>query len=142
MNDFIPPGLEVLKVNTLNLKRYFNEKIGRYKITDPNSTSSDTLTEVQRLGILIKQTQLVISCSSRRTEQKAVFKQLINDEIRPLFRQGNEEQCKHATKYLLGALLHRYFRLVEQYDSHNNIIKKLAHDKNVDKELEELRKKQ
>lgn len=120
--DFTPPDLGTLKANASNLDARFSTLIGRYQIC-PLAAESGVIGQrkTNSLEILIARTSLVTSCETDRTGQKEVFSQLVN-ELRAFISDSNEANCKQATLFLLGALLHRYFRLIQSYDSSNSIL--------------------
>ncbi len=117
---FTPPNLATLwgRVNVLD--EDFTTHIGRYKIP---ATASDEQPKPTTLYTLIARANaLEISCESERTTQKEVFSKLIV-ELRAVLHDGNEALCKQGTHVLLGALLHRYFRLLNEYDAYNSAAK-------------------
>ena len=117
---FIPPVFSVLRVNTLNLDTTFSTKLGRYKIVGPIASSDSSKDSSKKppssLQVLIDRTQLVIDSKTDRTTARDVFNQLVN-ELREVLRAGNEDQNNRGAMFLLGALLHRYFRLIKEQDN-------------------------
>jgi hypothetical protein len=116
---FTPPAYSVLRVNTLNLDSRLSTLLGRYKIVDnqatATSTSTNTLLPLQNsLEILLARTNQVIACETDRQTARDVFKQLAN-ELRDVLKEGDETKNQRATLFLLGALLHRYFRIINEY---------------------------
>lgn len=113
---FIPPGYSTLRVNTLNLDTKFSTKLGRYNIVESKPSSEKPLSSLE---VLIIRTQQVIVSKTDRATARDVFNQLVN-ELREILKGDNEEQKNRGAKFLLGALLHRYFRLIQEYDDYNN----------------------
>lgn len=116
---FTPPAYPVLRVNTLNLDSRLSTLLGRYKIVDNQasvaSTSNANPVPVQNsLEILLARTNQVIACETDRHTARDVFKQLSN-ELRDVLKEGDETKMQRATLFLLGALLHRYFRIIYEY---------------------------
>lgn len=106
---FTPPAFSTLRTNTLNLDTTFSILLGRYKIGEP---------EENLLKLLIARTQQVLDCKSGRTTQLKVFNQLVN-ELRQVLKENKKEKNDRGAEFLLGALLHRYFRLIQLYDDWN-----------------------
>ena len=121
---FQPLEFEILNTNTINLESKFSTRLGRYKIVDtaPKQASSSAAKKINTLELLILRTQQVIDCKTDRTSARDVFNQLVN-ELREVLKPNEktaEERTKdmeESTLFLLGALLHRYFRLIKEYDS-------------------------
>ncbi|MCL9685778.1 type IV secretion protein Dot [Legionella maioricensis] len=111
---FTPPQFPILNVNTLNLDTALSTLLGRYKIVDPTESGENQ----SSLRLLIARTQQVLDCKSDRVSQREVFNTLVN-ELREVLKEKDEEKHKRGTQFLLGALLHRYFRLISLYDSWN-----------------------
>ena len=106
---FTPPDLKTLKVNTNNLDVHFSTLLGRYQITEPN------VSKVNTLELLIARiNKLTTESESDRSSQLSVFTQLVN-ELRTTSHEGSDIQRARATQILLGALVHRYFRLINSY---------------------------
>lgn len=116
---FTPPSYPVLRVNTLNLDSRLSTLLGRYKIVD-NQTAIATPSSINSvplqtsLEILLARTNQVIECDTDRQTARDVFKQLAN-ELRDVLKEGDETKNQRATLFLLGALLHRYFRIINEY---------------------------
>ncbi|RUR18912.1 type IV secretion protein Dot [Legionella sp. km535] len=121
---FTPPSFSCLRADTLNLDDRFSITLGRYKIV-PVSQSSASSSSAQdqvvpsALEILLARTDGVIHCKSDRATVKDAFTRLCT-ELRAILHEGKEDKCKQATQFLLGALLHRYFRLIKEYDKCNS----------------------
>ncbi|KTD59034.1 hypothetical protein [Legionella shakespearei] len=116
---FTPPAYSVLRVNTLNLDARLSTLLGRYKIVDNQTavatTSSTNPAPLQTsLEILLARINQVIECDTDRLTARDVFKQLGN-ELRDVLKEGDETKNQRATLFLLGALLHRYFRIINEY---------------------------
>lgn len=113
---FIPPNLELLRISANNLDARFSTLIGRYQISAPETATAASQRKQSTLEILIARTNdSVTSCTTDRVTQQEVFSKLVDDELRPVLQEGNEAKCKQASLILLGALLHRYFRLLNEY---------------------------
>ncbi len=114
---FVPPAFATFRVNTLNLEIKYSTLLGRYQVVD--SQASDGSSEVQQssLELLIARTNEVIKCKSGRDTQVEVFNLLIN-ELRQISKK-DKEKIKQGTLFLLGSLIHRYFRLIKEYDDYN-----------------------
>lgn len=115
---FTPPKFSVLMANTRNLEIRFKTKLGCYSINDPEAKTDSTSPQQNSLEILLARTQEVIECETGRDTACDVFKKLVL-ELREVKKNGDEEQIKYATMFLLGALLHRYFRILKEYDESN-----------------------
>ncbi|BCA95799.1 hypothetical protein TUM19329_21600 [Legionella antarctica] len=109
---FTPPGFSTVRVNTRNLDITLSTLLGRYKIADVD----DAVIKRNSLEVLIARTQQVIDCKSARATQLEVFNLLIN-ELREVLKLKDQEKNNKGTLFLLGALLHRYFRLMQEYDN-------------------------
>ncbi|WP_454785793.1 hypothetical protein [Legionella sp. WA2024007413] len=109
---FIPPTFAKLRVNTLNLETKYSTILGRYTVVDSQVSEGSSA-----LDVLIARTNEVIKCKSDRTPQIEVFNQLVN-ELRQIPKE-NKKDTEQGTMFLLGALIHRYFRLIKEYDNHN-----------------------
>lgn len=122
---YSPPVFPLLKTNTVNLDSSYSTFIGRYSITDLAHAGSSSIatsfmgtpSEQGRSSYdIIRQriTDNVSNCpDTQRQTVCDVFKQLIAE------LDSNEDQSdakkKHYTLILLGALLHRYFRIIKEY---------------------------
>lgn len=102
-----------------NLAKVYSKHIGRYTIADNPVDSASAAATKNNLELLIERTELyVIKCETDRKTARDVFSLLITD-LRP-FITGTEDEIKNATLFLLGALIHRYFRLIKEYENYNN----------------------
>lgn len=115
---FTPPGLSILKVNTLNLDTQFSIKLGRYKIIASSLSPSSSAKPQSTLEVLIAIIQQTMVCNTERLTARDVFTQLAN-ELNEIVKAEKKEQYPRAAMFLLGALLHRYFRLINEYDNFN-----------------------
>lgn len=114
---FIPPNLALLWERINSLDEDLSTYLGRYKI---KPTSSDQQPKETTLLTLIARANLLEkACESERTAQKEVISKLVG-ELRTTLLEGDEAKCCRATKILLGALLHRYFRLINEYKTFND----------------------
>lgn len=104
---------EYLKNNILNLEKSYSNYLERYTIID-NSTENSLQVLISRINTN------VIQCKTERKTAQKVFSQLTT-ELRP-FITGTSEVIKNATLFLLGALVHRYFRLIIEYNDYNKSI--------------------
>lgn len=117
---FIPPNLALLWDRINSLDEDLSTYLGRYKI---KPTSSDLQPKDTTLLTLIARTNLLErDCESERTAQKEVISKLVG-ELRTILLEGDEVKCQNATQILLGALLHRYFRLINEYKTFNDAAK-------------------
>ena len=118
---FSPPGFPIIMVNTLNLDWKLSTLLGRYnklmsKASPSTAALSPHLAAQSPLEILLARTNYVIDCkTTNRTTARDVFKQL-SIELREVLNEKDEAKNKQATFFLLGALLHRYFRIIKEYD--------------------------
>ncbi len=109
---FTPPSIEKLVENTNKLEERFSIQLNRYSIKKPESIKKQT-----DLSWWFARTQGVVDCKTGRDTAHEVFNQLVNE-----LRHVNAEdpvQNKKATSFLVGALLHRYFRILQEYDDYN-----------------------
>lgn len=111
---FTPPPFTTFRVNTLNLDTAYSTLLGRYKVIEAQSSDS---TQQTSLEVLIARTNEVIKCKTDRESQREVFNLLVN-ELRQISKE-DKESTKQGTLFLLGALIHRYFRLIKEYDDYN-----------------------
>lgn len=111
---FKPLGFTTLSTNTRNLEARFSIFLGRYEV----GVSSASNSSATNLAILIKRTQAISLCDTARTSQRDVFTQLTNELIH-VQEENKEDKTHEATLILLGALLHRYFRLLKEADKLN-----------------------
>lgn len=114
---FIPPLMSVLTASIYNLDEQFSISIARHRIV-PRPDSPLNSTHV--LKTLIAGVDTLCESGTERESQVAVFKQLIDGGLRAISQnpEAIKEQQRGAL-YLLGALLHRYFRLIKSYDKYN-----------------------
>ncbi|MDI1352886.1 MAG: type IV secretion protein Dot [bacterium] len=115
---FKRPSFEILKANTYKLDARLSSLLGRYIIsTDPPASEEASLllkrNKPNTLEILIARTNQVVTCATDRVAPRDVFNQLSN-ELREVLKEGDEEKIKQGALFLLGALLHRYFRLLHE----------------------------
>ncbi|MFI4918120.1 MAG: hypothetical protein ACHP65_01030 [Legionellales bacterium] len=114
------PEFSELRVSTLNLDMRLSILLGRYTIViNPVvSAAAAASNSASSLEVLLERTSQVVLCETKRVGPRDVFKTLVAElkKIPP----DNEEQVKQGTLLLLGALLHRYFRILQEYDGYNN----------------------
>jgi hypothetical protein len=117
----IPPDFNELKDSISNFERRLSTLMGRYLITatTPPTSSAAIQHKPSQLEILIARTNAVTTCRTDRRTQQDVFALLVN-ELREVLQEGNKEKYDQATMILLGALLHRYFRVIDEYKTHND----------------------
>ncbi|AUH73528.1 hypothetical protein [Legionella sainthelensi] len=111
---YTPPPFATFRVNTLNLDTAYSTLLGRYKVVDARSSD---LVQQTSLEVLIARTNEVIKCKTDRESQREVFNLLVN-ELRQIPKE-DKEKTTQGTLFLLGALIHRYFRLIKEYDDYN-----------------------
>lgn len=114
---FIPPEFKLFKMNTLNLDKKYSSLLGRYQIDGSQGGEGFSGVHQTTLDVLIARTNQVIRCKTDRETQRDVFNQLAN-ELRQIPKE-DEERIRQGTLFLLGALIHRYFRLIKEYDDFN-----------------------
>jgi hypothetical protein len=114
---FTPPAFEKLRVNTLNLEVKYSNFLKRYRVVDEPVSEKAPVVQQTSLDILIARTHEVITCKTDRESQREVFNLLVN-ELRQIPKEDGEK-VKQGTLFLLGALIHRYFRLLNEYDTYN-----------------------
>lgn len=109
--------MSVLTASIYNLDEQFSTAIARHRIL-PRPDASLNSTHV--LKTLIAGVDTLSESGTDRESQVAVFKQLIDRGLRAISQKPDaiKEQQRGAL-YLLGALLHRYFRLIKSYDKYN-----------------------
>ncbi|KTD06598.1 substrate of the Dot/Icm secretion system [Legionella gratiana] len=108
------PPFATFRVNTFNLDTAYSTLLGRYKVVEAQSMDSVQQTSLE---VLIARTNEVIKCKTDRESQREVFNLLVN-ELRQISKE-DKEKTKQGTLFLLGALIHRYFRLIKEYDDYN-----------------------
>ncbi len=112
---FTLPPFSRLIVHTLNLETRLSSILERYTIID--NTLPPAAAPIDRLKILIARTNKVIECKTDRTTARDVFAKLVS-ELREVVLEGNEEKIHKSTLFLLGALIHRYFRIIKEYENY------------------------
>jgi hypothetical protein len=129
---FIPPVFSILRVNTLNLDTRFSTKLGRYNIEVPKAAKDSSDKPPTRLEVLIASTQQVIDCKTDRKTARDVFSKLVI-ELGEVVKTGTEAEKNTGVLFLLGALLHRYFRLINEYSAaYTNMFVKTSDVRNCD----------
>lgn len=108
---YTPPKYNVLRVNTLNMEALLSNSLKRYQI------SPSVIIKQTSLEILIARANDVIHSQTDRVSARDVIENLVN-ELRPCTKQ-NDDKNKQATLFLLGALVHRYLRLIKEYDHYH-----------------------
>jgi hypothetical protein len=114
------PEFPLLKVNTLNLNSRLSILLGRYTVvSNPllNGGAADVSVGETCLEVLIARTNRMLQCETKRVSAREVFKKLV-DELK-LIPKGNEALVKQGASVLLGALIHRYFRILQEYADYN-----------------------
>ncbi|KTD03524.1 hypothetical protein [Fluoribacter gormanii] len=114
---YIPPTFAKFRVNTLNLETKYSTILGRYTVVDGQVSDGLSSPQQSSLDVLIARTNEVIKCKSDRIPQIEVFNQLVN-ELRQIPKE-NKRDTEQGALFLLGALIHRYFRLIKEYDNFN-----------------------
>ncbi|CAM2986215.1 hypothetical protein [Legionella worsleiensis] len=118
--SFTPPSFANLGAYTFDLDEKLSVALGRYSIV-PISSSSHASSSAQEqvvpsaLEILLSRVHCVLDADTdRKTAKEAI--NLLSQDMRHVLQEGKEDKCKEGTQFLLGALLHRYFRLLNEYD--------------------------
>lgn len=107
---FTPPEQNALNESIRALDQTYSVLLGRFKINSIGSVSAlETL--------IARVNEHILKCKTDRVTALDVFTKLIDEEIRPILHNGTAEEKEQATLYLLGALLHRYFRIIKSYQS-------------------------
>ncbi|KTD73496.1 hypothetical protein [Legionella tucsonensis] len=117
---FTPLEFAKFRVNTLNLEAKYSTLLGRYRVVDSQVSDRSSVVQQSSLEVLIARTNEVIKCKSSRDTQVDVFNLLVN-ELRQIPKE-DKEKTQQGTLFLLGALLHRYFRLIKEYENPNGYI--------------------
>lgn len=107
---YIPPIFAIFRVNSLNLSAKFDIKLGRFELVADNQDAEKKSNELE---LLIARINIILKCTTKRDTAKDVFELLVN-ELRPVLKENDEEKEKDAVTLLLGALLHRYFRIINE----------------------------
>lgn len=108
----------LLKSNILQLGKSYSTLIGRYAIIDSSNDSSSK--SKNTLAILIGRVNDHVSQSTTgRTSQRDVFVKL-NNELTP-YIEGTLDEVKNCSLTLLGALIHRHYRLLVEDTTWNPI---------------------
>jgi len=130
---FSLPIFQELEANTKNLTALFSLHIRRFTIVEDSHSDekkggeeNESPDEKKRgeeikspehktLSILLARVNtLTTQCTTRREKELDVFKKLAT-ELGVVLEKGNDAEKQTATQFLLGALLHRYFRLQIKY---------------------------
>ena len=112
---FVPPNLENLKIRVSNLEGRFSILLGRYQIIKGHNN-----TRMKPIDSLIIKVLQITKEETDRKSQQQVLSQLV-DELRPIAQEADNTKCNQAALFLLGALLHRYFRLIKAYNEFNTV---------------------
>lgn len=91
--------VEDLAKKTQSLEQKLSKDLGRYNINDAKSTKTN-------FAIMEERINSVTTCATDRIEQRNVFSALLSE-------LQHAEKDERAPLILLGALLHRYFRIIE-----------------------------
>lgn len=116
---FTPPTFSKFRVSTLNLDASLSTKIGRYKIVEIPMINHFSSVKQDSLDVLIARTNAVLECNTDRQPARDVFIKLVN-ELRQI-PKDMEDKRREGAMFLLGALIHRYFRIINEYDNYNRI---------------------
>lgn len=126
---YTPPIFSELLQKTHNLIHTFSAIARRYNppgrasLDSPKewseiyklpSLASDNPSSLDVLLVLINEEMLKKKNCSDRASQIEVFRKLYT-ELFPVALQSNEENKKAALQMLLGALFHRYYRIIAEY---------------------------
>ncbi|MFI4918014.1 MAG: type IV secretion protein Dot [Legionellales bacterium] len=119
--SFAPPAFLTLRAHTLNLDTEFSTLLKRYKvIANPIDSAAAGVLPQSSLEVLLQRTSnFIVSCKTKRESARDVFKQLII-ELKQIPKE-DEKKIKQGAMFLLGALLHRYFRILQAYDGPENL---------------------
>ncbi|KTD78421.1 hypothetical protein [Legionella waltersii] len=121
---YTPLDFALFLAKTRNLEIQYSTLLGRYKIKSeaPVQVKQPPVQEqvVQSgLEILLARVHEVNTCKTERKTAQDVFIKLTT-ELRDVLKENNEERNRQASLYLLGALLHRYFRIIKEYQNKNS----------------------
>lgn len=103
------PSYTVLRARTLNLEAELNQYLGRYSISNANKTNNTLYT-------LISRANDISNAKTERESERQVILDLVN-ELRPFIDDDEGVKNINATYVLLGALIHRYKRLIKWADT-------------------------
>lgn len=125
---YTPPDFATFLAKTRNLEVQFSILLGRYKIKgeahaktkQPETKETNTISAPEQSGldILLAKVHDVNTCKTNRTSARDVFVKL-STELGEVAKEKNPEKNKQASMFLLGALIHRYFRIINEYDTSN-----------------------
>lgn len=119
---FTPPSIEELVEKTNNLYKQFSQQLMLYSIDKPGDTGQSSSSRKQTtLQWWFARVQEVIDCKTKRETAHDVFNKLVNE-----LKNVNADdlvQSRKATSFLIGALLHRYFRIIQEYNDYNNVVR-------------------
>ncbi|MDP3269708.1 MAG: hypothetical protein Q8M40_11795 [Legionella sp.] len=108
--SFIPPDFAILKSTTMNLESEYSRKLNRWKLNSSKSANSQ-VPGLANFQILVERINTFINnCDTDRKSQQDVIINLVNQLRDP--QRENQDKVK-ANLYLMGALLHRYFRIIQ-----------------------------
>lgn len=133
---FAPPELDVLYENTVNLSVRFSRLVHSYSVKDPVASSSSSSSAASSSSSVASSSSAppdaketlqfllrlindhVKDVKSDRSTQKAVLIQLANESWEVAQKTGIKHLDSQDRAYwlLIGALLHRYFRLIKEYE--------------------------
>lgn len=109
------PEFTVLEQRISKLSKNYSILTNRYDIAPTTKEKESERCPKTAFGLLTARIrQHVLDCGTDRKSQLDVFKQLINE-----LNDGSHQDEKTAALFLLGALLHRYFRLLNECDAIN-----------------------
>ncbi len=131
---YIPLHYTKLSVNTKSLKEEFDKKLKRYTLIESQDISQNAL------QVLIARTHDVIECKTGRVGPQDAIAQLVR-ELKN-FIDDNGEKNQHAAFFLLGALLHRYYRIKGEWlTSSGELLKSISNALRLEKTKEYEQKK-
>lgn len=114
LKEFKPPVFSILRAVTFNLDIKMSDLWKRYKIIDEKESNESSSKKQSSLELLIARTNKVIQCDTDRISARDVFAKLV-DDLRQIPSE-NINEIKQGTMFLLGALIHRYFRMIKSHE--------------------------
>lgn len=134
-DDYTPPEYSILSEEIRALRKKMNGFLGkRFELRDCNSAPSSASSQglfsssssssnaqpaapkvpLRNLIILINNTEELVNCDTDKVPQRDAIKKL-RSEFQSNLKNIKAEDADKAYQYYLGALLHRYFRIINDY---------------------------
>lgn len=107
-----------IKIINEELNKSYSNLLGRFSVHNNLGDDSSASQEPSLKILLARVNQDVIQCTTDRENECEALRRLTN-KLRVFTENSSDAEMKHATLFLLGGLIHRFYRIETEYKNYN-----------------------